>query len=108
MHDISTAIKVKEDAEKLAKGRKIKGIALEIGELAPITKEELRHALSEITGWKVAITEKPAKAKCACGYEGKPKIIERLHDIVLYECPKCRKMPALLQGGDITIKDIQA
>ena len=106
MHDTVIANKIKEDAESKAEG-KIKGIVLELGELASLDKHMLEHSMEHVCGWDVKVEEKEAKVKCKCGFEGKPKIIERMHDFVLFECPECGDTPEVVSGGDIVIKEVE-
>lgn len=85
---------------------KIKEISIEVGELAGIETEHLKEHLLEKVNWKINVTEKKAKVKCDCGHIGKPKIRQRLHDIVIFECPKCANIPNVLEGKDIKILKI--
>lgn len=78
-------------------------IEVEVGELAGIEADHLVEHLIEETGWKVSAVEKKAKVKCSCGFEGVPTIRERLHDMVIFECPKCGEIPEILEGKDIKI-----
>ena len=79
---------------------------MEVGELAPITAEELREALAKLVSWKASFTEKPARVKCSCGFQGRPKITAREHDLVLFQCPSCGKVPAVLEGDAILLKSV--
>ncbi|MBR9706399.1 hydrogenase maturation nickel metallochaperone HypA [Candidatus Pacearchaeota archaeon] len=78
-------------------------ITLEVGELAGIKAEHLKEHLEEEMPWKVDVVERTSKVKCACGYEGRAKIRQRLHDLVVYCCPKCESFPEIIQGEDIKI-----
>jgi Zn finger protein HypA/HybF involved in hydrogenase expression len=82
---------------------KVKSVEIEVGELAGIESDHLKEHLIEETGWSVKIIEKKSKVKCSCGYEGQAKIKQRLHDMVIYSCPKCGKVPEVLEGKDIKI-----
>ena len=82
---------------------KVIGISIELGDLVGIEKEHLKEHLGEHTGWDVEINTKKSKVKCDCGYEGEAKIRERLHDLVIFECPECGNLPEVLEGKNIKI-----
>ena len=83
------------------------GLDIELGELVGITKEELKDAIEKITGWQVNIVSKESKINCSCGYEGRAKIREKLHDLVIFHCPHCRNNTEPLEGHNIKIKKIR-
>lgn len=100
MHEhtfIEAIVRNIEDKEK------VKGITLEVGELAGIEAEHLKEHIVERFGWDVEVLEKDALVKCECGVEGKPKILEVLHDLVIFECSECGEIPEILEGKDIKI-----
>ncbi|MGV8152556.1 MAG: hydrogenase/urease maturation nickel metallochaperone HypA [Candidatus Nanoarchaeia archaeon] len=84
----------------------VKEITLELGELAGIERAHLKEHLQEETQWDVEIINKESSVKCSCGYKGRAKILERLHDLVLFSCPKCNKLPQVIYGKDIKILKI--
>ncbi|GBE19600.1 MAG TPA: hypothetical protein ENG87_02060 [Candidatus Pacearchaeota archaeon] len=85
----------------------ITGILIELGDLVGITAKHLREHLTEMTGWNVEIQSKLSKIKCDCGYKGNPEIKQRLHDLVVFSCPKCQAInPDVLEGKDIKILKI--
>lgn len=100
MHETVIAKKIIEDTEHHGK---VKSITIKVGELAPVTPEQLKPTLKAMVNWDVKIDKEKSKIKCSCGYEGSAKIIERGHDICLYICPKCTKVPEVLAGKDIKI-----
>lgn len=102
MHEIVFAKSVIKEIEKQAKGR-ISKVTLELGELAGVEAEELKEAIEKLKLWKVEILPRKAIVKCGCGYEGEPKIIQRLHDLVIYACPECSSIPEVKEGKDIKI-----
>ena len=104
MHETVIANKIIEDAKQHGE---IKSAVIEVGELAHITAEELRETLSNMVNWNITITEKKAKVNCDCGYEGTPKIIERKHDLIYFECPECGKVPNVLEGSQIILKEVE-
>ena len=85
---------------------KVKSITVEVGDLAHLPAHELKETLSALVNWKIKIIEKKARIKCSCGYIGEPKIIEKGHDSTVFVCPKCNKIPDILDGKDITLKEV--
>lgn len=81
----------------------VKAVNIEVGELAGITPEHLKEHLVEETGWEINIQNKPSFIVCECGYKGPARIKQRLHDLVIYDCPKCEKTPLNADGKDIKI-----
>jgi len=81
----------------------VKKVELELGELAGIESSHLKEHLTDETGWEVEIKEKKSEVECDCGYIGPAKIKQRLHDLVIFECPKCGNLPEVRQGKDIKI-----
>ena len=92
--------------EALKQGN-IKGVTIEVGEVAHLTIEELQSVMGILVDWDLNFVEKKAVGKCVCGYEGSPKILSRGHDMCLYECPKCGKVPEILEGHDIILKEVK-
>jgi hydrogenase nickel incorporation protein HypA/HybF len=104
MHETVIARKLIEDA----KGQgDVSAITVSVGEVAPTTKEDLEPALRALSGWDVRIEEVKAKAACACGYEGPPRILARGHDACLYECPRCGRAPEITAGKEIVLKSVE-
>jgi Zn finger protein HypA/HybF involved in hydrogenase expression len=104
MHETIIAQKIIEKAKEQGS---VKKIILEVGDLAHLPAEELKEALQKIVPWEIEVHTAKAEVKCKCGYTGEPTIIEHTHDMTIYECPKCGKMPAeVLSGEDIIIKDV--
>jgi len=85
----------------------VKGISVEVGELAGIEAEHLKEHLIEETGWDIEVTTHPGVVLCDCGYKGTPVIKQRLHDMVIYECPKCKQIPQILEGQHIKIVTVR-
>ena len=103
MHEhtfIEAIVRDIEDREK------VEGIVLEVGELAGIEPEHLKKHIVERFDWDVEVLKKDAKVKCECGFEGRPKILEVLHDLVIFECEECGEIPEILEGKDIRIVKI--
>ena len=74
--------------------------------MAHLPAHELRDILETLTKWKIIVKIIKASAKCSCGFKGHPKILERGHEFCIYICPKCSKVPKLIDGEDIIIKKI--
>ncbi len=81
-------------------------VKLEVGELAGIEACHLKEHILERVNFDVEVIEKSSKVKCDCGYEGKANVRERLHDLVIYDCPKCGSVPEVIEGKDIKILKI--
>jgi Zn finger protein HypA/HybF involved in hydrogenase expression len=107
MHESIIANKILKEAKKKAKGKTIKSILIEVGDLAHLPADELKEILQTLTNFEIII--KPAKAivKCVCGYEGEPRIIVHEHDFTLFECPKCKATPKIILGEEIILKGIK-
>jgi len=84
-----------------------KGIRLEVGELCDISPDHLKEHLQGQVKWNIETIYCPAKVQCACGYKGKPRIIERGHDFVLFDCPSCGGKPTVVRGGEIKIIGVE-
>jgi len=103
MHDLVIAEEIVREARKYGE---ISSITVEVGDLANILPEQLENTLEKLTGWKIKILKKKARVRCSCSFEGNPKITARSHDVVFFECPKCHKIPNILEGNEIIIKEV--
>jgi len=83
--------------------QKVIAITLEIGELAGIEPEHLSSHIKQQTDWNIKTTTSPALVKCECGYKGKPKITQKIHDLIIFECPMCGQLPKVIKGDKIKI-----
>jgi len=72
--------------------------------LSGYTAAEIKQAMEVRIPCEVLDEE--SLVKCECGFEGRAKITFKEHDLVLFECPDCGKVPEILKGGDIILKDI--
>jgi Zn finger protein HypA/HybF involved in hydrogenase expression len=106
MHETVIINNILEEVKKKAKGKKIKSITIEAGELAHLPADELKELLTAIVDFEVIVKMVKAKVKCKCGYSGAPKVLVHQHDFVLFTCPKCGKAPKLLSGNNILLKKI--
>jgi Zn finger protein HypA/HybF involved in hydrogenase expression len=106
MHESIIAEEIIEEAKK--KGN-VKSIAVEVGDLAELPAKELEHVLKEMVDWEISVIEKKAKIKChKCRYEGEPKIIEKSHDLNVFNCPNCSGFDIIvLEGADIALKEVK-
>ena len=103
MHETVIANNIIMEVKKYGE---IEKLHLEIGELAAVPANELLECLKSAAGWKVIGTEKRARVRCSCGFNGHPTVLERGHDSFLIECPKCKRVPEIIEGQDITIKKV--
>ncbi len=103
MHETVIAQAIMRDANAEAKGKKIRELFLEVGELAHLTPLEAQKTLETLSGWRVEVKNKKAVVHCACGFKGAPEILGRGHDFSIFECPKCGKVPKVVDGEDIKI-----
>ncbi|MBT4416588.1 hypothetical protein HOC80_00615 [archaeon] len=86
---------------EVGNAKKVKVI---VGELSGYTVEEIKKALEIRIDCEVL--EKKGVVKCECGFEGEPKILEKEHDFVFFECPSCGKVPKILKGKNVIVKEI--
>ncbi len=107
MHETVILKKILAEIKKNAKGKKVLSITLEVGELAHLSAEELRDFLNKTVDFEVFVKALKANVKCECGYEGEPKILAHQHDLMLFECPRCGKLPKILSGEDIVLKRVR-
>ena len=110
MHEASFIDAVLKDIEDLAKSEgfsiaDVSSVVLEVGELAGIEDWHLRkHVVDRLgEGVDVEVLTSESKVLCECGYSGRPRILERLHDFVIFECLRCEGIPEVIRGKDIKI-----
>jgi Zn finger protein HypA/HybF involved in hydrogenase expression len=112
MHEITFAKSIIMNINKLnPANRKIKKVILEVGVLAGIDANHLREHLLEVLeidgkSYDIKTIEMPSLVDCGCGYNGKPEIRQKLHDLVIFNCPNCKSIPEVIEGKDIKILDI--
>ncbi len=102
MHELELVKGLISEAEK--KGA-VKSVRLEVGDLAEVEAEELRELLA-VKNWDVQIDRKKAEVSCGCGFAGEPEISARVHDIILFNCPNCGKIPKVVDGDKIVLKEV--
>ena len=105
MHETIIANQIISEAKKHGK---VKGITVEVGDLAHLPLHDMADALRNMTPkWQVKMVRKKAKVKCSCGYKGEPRIIEHGHDHSVFECPKCKNIPEVIAGKDIVLREVE-
>lgn len=82
---------------------KVEMLVIEVGDLGGIDGEHLREHIEEMYDFEVEVVVKESKVSCDCGFKGRAKVLERLHDLVVFECPECGGIPEVLEGKDIKI-----
>ena len=103
MHETVIADSIIKEAKRHGD---VKEIYLEIGALAHIPKDDLLECMKKLVSWNIHATERKAKVRCKCGFTGEPKILDRGHDYFFIKCPKCRKVPEIIDGKDIRILSV--
>jgi Zn finger protein HypA/HybF involved in hydrogenase expression len=105
MHETVFAKQIIEAAE--AQG-KVKGIVIEVGDLAHVSAEEMKEVMERLKpDWEIKTVEKKALVRCKCGYEGEPDIKEHSHDHTVFFCLRCEEVPEILEGKDIVLKSVE-
>ncbi len=85
----------------------VEAITVTIGELAPVTPEELKSALTK-RAWRVTIKEEESLVRCRCGREGRARIIERGHHHAVFACPACNeRYPEIIKGGEVILTSVR-
>lgn len=101
--------KIAQDIIAQAKRRgNVKKAIIYCGALAHLPAHELQHVMEVMAPFAVEVKETPAKVSCSCGYEGEPKIEMHSHDLAIYFCPRCMRVPTVLEGTDIMLKEVVA
>lgn len=106
MHESGLVRRIVDEVNAKSGGKKVREVELEVGELASIEAHHLAEHVAETVDWKVHCVEVAARVVCDCGYAGRPRIVEREHDFVLFNCPRCSKTPKVDSGAEITIRKI--
>jgi Zn finger protein HypA/HybF involved in hydrogenase expression len=105
MHDSVIASSIIKDIEQHGK---VKKAYLEVGELYGIEPDHLLEHLKQVSDIKFEVKQIPSKVKCKhCGFTGEAKIIEKMHDFVLFECPNCEEDVEVLDGDKIRIVKVE-
>jgi len=105
MHETIIAKQIIDEAKKRGK---VKSIKVEVGEMGHLPANEFYATITTMVDWKVNMIVKNGKVKCSCGYVGRPNILERGHDVCVFECPKCGDVPKkILEGQDIKLLEVE-
>lgn len=112
MHEQAIAQSVIREAKRIEeeKGKSIKRIVVEVGELGHLPAEEMQEVLENLCReWEIKIEHRKSRIECEnCSYIGQPKILEKGHDHNVYKCPKCGFMlPKILDGDQIVLKEVE-
>lgn len=102
MHELAIINDLITEAEKRGN---VKGVVVEVGDLAALEAEEIKEMLST-KGWDIRIESKKSAVKCQCGFSGEPEISARVRDIIFFNCPQCGKIPEITYGDKIVLKEV--
>jgi Zn finger protein HypA/HybF involved in hydrogenase expression len=110
MHEQAFAKAILKDLELIRdKSKEISQVVIELGELVGIEEDHLLEGLNSQSTTSFKIISKKSLIKCPCGYEGPAKVVERLHDLVIWKCPWCDdpiETMQIIQGDKINIQKI--
>ena len=104
MHEMNLAKKIVKKAKKLGA---TKEIVISVGELVDVFPNEIKEVIERLSSFNVKVIEEKAKVKCECGFEGRPKILNKEHGFVFYVCPNCGKIPKAVKGNKIKIIQVK-
>ena len=105
MHDAVIAKSILRDLEQY---KDVKKVYLEIGKLFGIEPDHLIEHLKDISDIEFEAKQIESLVKCNdCNYKGKANITMRMHDLVLYDCPKCGSSVKVIKGDKIIIKKVE-
>ncbi len=107
MHEFTIAKNIIDTAENAALGKKINSIHIEMGEIADIPPSDLLDALKLINKECIYdVVEIESVVKCSCGFEGRPKILEKKHATTIFVCPECNNIPQIVSGNEINVVSV--
>ncbi len=93
--------KIMEDI--MDKAGDAKEITVIVGEISGIHTHDLKNLEEK---YKVNFVMEEAEVDCDCGFKGKPKILLNEHEHVIFECPSCGKVPKIIKGDKVILKEI--
>ena len=96
-----------EIIDKAVKHGNVKAVTIEVGEMGHLPADEFYKTISTLVPWKINLIEKEGKVECECGFIGRPTILERGHDVCIFECPKCREIPRVVDGNEIKLLSVE-
>ena len=103
MHETKIAASIIAEAKKQGT---VKKAIIYCGALAHLPAHELQKVMEVMAPFTVEVKETAAKVSCNCGYVGEPKIEMHSHDLAIYFCPRCMRVPKVLEGKDIILKKV--
>lgn len=105
MHDAIIGKSILRDLEQYGK---VKKAYLEIGELFGIEPEHLLEHLKDVTEIEFEAVQIESEVQCnTCEYHGRANITMRMHDFVMYDCPKCGGSVKVIKGDKIIIIKVE-
>ena len=104
MHESFICGQIIKEAESHGK---VKKVVIEVGDLGHLPAEELEETMKTMVPWQIEIIKKKATVECTCGYKGEPHILEKGHASTVFECPRCKKVPKILDGDQIILKEVE-
>ena len=106
MHEFAIVESLLREARKQGEPESVEVV---IGELTGLTKDEFGTVFKVACDYGLKMEYERGRINCLkCGFEGKPKILAKLHTHCLMECPKCggRKLE-VLAGDKIILKSVK-
>ena len=107
MHESGIAYDIYATSKRAAEDNgavKVKTIYVDVGSMAMVNPDQVEFMFGTFitddpmfTGTKLVFNTVPPVAECECGYSG-PEI---------FVCPTCGKLPRLVQGREILVKNIE-
>ncbi|MCP1662843.1 MAG: hydrogenase maturation nickel metallochaperone HypA [Methanocalculus sp. MSAO_Arc1] len=107
MHEYSIAYDIYATARRTAldhNATAVHTINVTFGELAMVNPEQVSFLFSAIaeddeimSGATLVCETEPPSTTCSCGYAGTE----------IYVCPDCGKLPSLVSGKEIVVKNIE-
>lgn len=104
MHNLLIANDIVEQAKKFGE---VEEVTIDVGELAKATPNQIREGIAQITDWEIRINPIPAIVECKCGHRGIPRIVDRTHEFVFFECPVCNDLPKIIEGDQIKLVHVK-
>ena len=105
MHDAVIAKSILRDLEQYGS---IKKAYVEIGELFGIEPDHLLEHLKEVSDIEFDVVQSKSEVICKdCKFKGQANITMRMHDFVLYDCPKCGSSVEVIKGDKILIVKVE-
>ncbi|HJJ89042.1 MAG TPA: hydrogenase maturation nickel metallochaperone HypA [Methanocorpusculum sp.] len=107
MHESGIAYDIYATSKRAAEDNgaiKVKTIHVNVGTMAMVNPEQIEFMFktfateeSMFSETKLVFNMVPPVAECGCGYVGSE----------IFVCPNCGKLPCLIQGREILVKNIE-